>query len=108
MAKKSAHGIVLFQASKTVANTEPDALITSDKVTYAYFSDGVVLQKTDVVFAPSKFEPNGWKYSYGWKICKRTGRTGEPLYQALRKTAAIYAEKGWKVEVNRVPVERVA
>lgn len=108
MAKLSAHGIELLRISKE-QNEGPESSCSWSRTTLAYMSDGVVMQKYDVRFKPTASwdPPEGRRHSYGWTLKKRTGEKGEKWFAFLRKVHTFMVEKGWTVEVNGIPVERV-
>ena len=70
MARKSAHGNAICQFSKTTENV--DSLTIRERVTYAFFPDGVILKKWDVWFKPGPYDNGKPRFhSYNWKIQSR-------------------------------------
>lgn len=72
---------------------EKDMTVMWARWTRAYMSDGTVLEKYDVRFEPSKFDPKGRFHSYGWK---RKGKITGNL--TIEETKDRYIKDGWKVE----------
>jgi hypothetical protein len=103
MAKLSAHGRELLRISKekdiplgthTILKDGTDLGETSttwERVTRVYMSDGKILQKLDVRFKPSTFEPKGKFYSYGWKITAKM-KPGHSVYDLVAKNVALIRE----------------
>lgn len=68
MAKLSAHKKELLRVERERDIMDPERLITWERVTRTYHSDGKVLQKYDVRFKADSYHPNGELHSYGWKV----------------------------------------
>lgn len=97
MAKLSARGrYELVEVSKelpgyNMSNGEP--LTTWERLTKRLMSDGTILEKRDVRFAPEPFNPEGRYYSYGWKVA---GKIKPGL--SVAQFAEVYAKSGkWTV-----------
>ena len=103
MARLSKHGSELLRIELTRdIDTDSESAITWSRVTRAYMSRGIILEKRDVKFKPGPLD-NGIPrpHTWGWKIHARAkaGFTGQDLVnRALAKIADISRPASkWKV-----------
>src|SRR3979490_2311006 len=68
MARLGKHGNELLRVAKEHEYDNADSNTTWERRTRAYMSDGTILQKFDVRFKPTQYQPVGEFYSYGWKV----------------------------------------
>ena len=96
MARLSKHGNELLRIELVRDVTDPAEDITWSRVTRAYMSKGIILEKRDVRWkpgpydTPSEIAAGGRLYSWGWKIHAKAkpGFTGQDLAdRALAKIA---------------------
>lgn len=74
-------------------NKSPDSVMWEwERVTRVYLSDERVLEKRDVKYAPSEFDPKGRKHTWGWKS---KGKMSEHL--DIKRLAERYENAGWKI-----------
>lgn len=95
MAKLSARGRIELGRWQIERETPNSDLTTSERITLALMSDGRLLQKRDVVFKPDTFNPEGRKYSWGWKQYKKI-KTGLDLNEILNKWDKLFLDSGYK------------
>lgn len=105
MAKLSANGSELLRVSKKRDTTNlkysdgGDSLTTWERVTRVYCSSGKILEKRDVRFKPSQFQPHGELYSYGWKVAAKM-KPGFSIVDHVAKVRQLIAEgkSRWAIE----------
>lgn len=109
MAKLSAHGRELLRIMREqdidlAAN--PDSSVTWRRLTRAHMADGKILEKVDVHFKPSTYQPRGESYSYGWKLAAKL-KPGITPADAVSKVLQLIADGKSKYTVvsgGRPPV----
>ena len=101
MAKLSAHGIELLRIERE-RKPENDPDVMWERVTRSYRSDGKILQKRDVRFAPDSMDPDGRRYSWGWKLASRVKRDHDIVgaYKATRDSVRTKPDMGWVILVD--------
>lgn len=106
MARLKAHGTELLRVEYENDSPKSD-LITYERVTRAYMSDGQILQKRDVRFKPDSFgiRKNGEFYSYGWKRHAKVkkGHTIQEVIASALKAIANKPDTKWKVVSGGLP-----
>lgn len=94
MAKLNARGRTeVLRVFKEENLSDNELGITWRRWTRAYMSDNNVLEKYDVRFKPSQYDPKGKFHSYGWK-------RKEKLFNGTRIDDIIhkYRSLGWTIE----------
>ena len=93
MTRLSAHGKELLRVELERDINDPERSTTWERITRAYMPDGKVMQKIDVRFKPSSFQPSGERYSYGWKVYaqRKAGTTIENYKAYVAKLGAAIA-----------------
>jgi hypothetical protein len=106
MAKLSANGKELLRISKEQNITDPESSATWHRITRTYHSNGKILQKLDVRFKPTTYQPNGELHSYGWKLYAKLKPEVTPAEHVAKLVARIRSgESKWNiVEGGPAPV----
>ena len=98
MAKLSAHGRELLRIEQEKTINDPNESITWARWTRTYHADGKILQKYDCRFKPSPYQPNGEKYSYGWKLYAKLKKGVDPVAHAAEKEQFIRSgQSKWSI-----------
>jgi len=92
MAKLSANGIELLRIEAETEITDPERAVTWARATRTYHSNGKILQKLDVRFKPTSFEPKGEYYSYGWKLYGKLKKGIDPKAHVAKIVANLHAK----------------
>lgn len=73
MAKLSVKGRTELSrmVKETNISTLDSQLISWERKTFVLMSDRMILEKRDVQFRPTSYDPKGSKHSYGWKKLAR-------------------------------------
>lgn len=104
MARLKSHGRELLRIEQESNVNDPDGIITWRKHTRTYHSDGQILQKLDVRFAPSPYRPAGEFYSYGWKLYAKLKKEVSPAEHVAKKVALIRSgESKWTLVTGGGP-----
>lgn len=106
MARLSKHGQELLRIEREINIPDGD-LTTWERKTIAVMADGVVLEKRDVRFKPSQYDPRPSVYSYGWKIRgkAKVGKTAQDVVASYLKRIAEKPELNYQiVKGGRPPV----
>ena len=105
MAKLSAHGIELLRISQEKTITDPESSTDWARWTRAYFADGKILEKYDVHFKPSTYQPKGERHTYGWKLYGKVKKELS-VYDVVAKKKALIAsgQSKWSIDGDTSPV----
>lgn len=79
----------LLRMEKAKDVNDVENVISWQRLTITFMSDGTMLEKYDVRFLPSTFYPKGKLHSYGWK---RKGK----YTLTIDETRERYKNAGWK------------
>lgn len=92
MAKLSAYGrkeLVRLVREKDIKDNN---LISWERKTLAFMSDGHILEKRDVRFLPDAYDPQGRLHSWGWK---KLAKVKENV--SIDKVKEFYLNKGFTI-----------
>jgi hypothetical protein len=103
MAKLSANGKELLRIQQEREVNDPERNITWQRVTRTYHSNGKILEKCDVRFKPTSYEPKGELHSYGWKVYAKIKKGFDPAEHAAKKAQFIRDGKSVWTIVNGGP-----